>query len=338
MKRFSVVSGITAMVALAGCIPKGDNEFEGSVPTAENVALDVPASTQSALTAGDGTKLSALIGEEADSYRLTRAVTGLVNGATAVVLILVKTIVSFPPTTHHGDTAVWGPHAEPLDKNAWRLTVTRLEPHVFSWAFDGKPKTADDSAFVTILSGVHTRAVNGRGRPIENYGSGDFTVNWDKAQTLPDHDNAVGVATFTYSRVAPGAVTTIDVDFQGIKDDPPATELYNAIYRYTATPGAGGDLKYAAKRDYYPDPHPSNSALEDFTIHSRWQETGDGRTDYQLTNGDVATAGIAPVTVSECWDAAFLSQYRNVSYDPSLNWGVETSCSFPTASFLTPSL
>jgi hypothetical protein len=158
---------------------------------------------------------------------------------------------------------------------------------------------------------------------------------------LPEHDAAVGVATFTYSRVAPAAQTTIDVDFRGIKDDPPSIELYDAIYRYTATPGAGGDLKYAAKRDYYPDPHPSGSAKEDFTIHSRWQESGAGRTDYQLTGGDVATDGIAPVSVSECWATSFLSTYRNVSYDPSNpaeNWGTESSCSFPTASFLALSL
>jgi hypothetical protein len=240
----------------------------------------------------------------------------------------------------HGETAVWGPHSEPLDKNAWRLTVTRVDKHVFSWALDGKAKAADDSAFITILSGTHTRAVDGHDRPIENYGSGTFVVNWDAAQTLPDHDKAVGVATFTYARVSPAAVTTIDVDFKGIKDDPPSTELYNALYRYTATPGAGGELKYAAKRDYYPDPHPSNSALEDFTIHSRWQETGSGRTDYELTGGDVATApGImAPVTVSERWDVSFLSTYRNVSYDPSLSWGDEASCSFASAVFVSPSL
>ena len=339
MKRSSVVFRVTAMLAVGGCRIMDGNEFAGSTPTAENVALAVPAgSTQSALTAGDATKVSALIGEQADSYNLTYAVTHIVNGATGAILILVKTIVSFPPTSVNGDTAVWGPSYEPLEPNSWRLTVTRVEPHVFTWALDGKAKAADDSAFVTVLSGTHTRAVNARGVPIENYGSGTFTVDWDMAQTLPKHDNAVGVATFTYSRLAPGALTTIDVDFKGIKDDPPATELYDAIYRYTATPGAGGELKYAAKRDYYPDPHPSNSALEDFTIHSRWQETGAGRTDYQMTGGDVATAGIAPVTVSECWDLSFLSQYRNVSYDPSLSWGVETSCSFPNASFLTPSL
>ena len=337
MKRSSVVLSVTVALAMGGCRLM-DDDFAGSTPTAENVALDVPASKQGALTSGDGTKVSALLGEEAGSYQLTRAVTGIVNGATGLVLVLVKTIVSYPPTSVDGETAVWGPHSEPLDKNAWRLTVTRVEKHVFTWALDGKPKAADDSAFVTILSGKHTRAVNDRGRPIENYGSGSFVVDWDVAQTLPDHGNAVGVATFTYSRTAPGAVTTIDVDFKGIKDDPPATELYDAIYRYTATPGAGGDLKYAAKRDYYPDPHPSNSALEDFTIHSRWQETGAGRTDYQLTNGDVATAGLAPVTVSECWNTSFLSTYLNVSYDDAGDWGVETSCVFPAAAFLSPSL
>jgi hypothetical protein len=36
-----------------------------------------------------------------------------------------------------------------------------------------------------------------------------------------------------------------------------------------------------------------------------------------------------------------LSTYKTASYDPTnilLNWGDEASCSFPTASFLTPSL
>ena len=71
--------------------------FAGSTPTAENVALAVRRPARpGALTAGDGTTRSALLGEQADSYKLTRAVTGIVNGATGVVLLLVKTIVSYP--------------------------------------------------------------------------------------------------------------------------------------------------------------------------------------------------------------------------------------------------
>jgi hypothetical protein len=342
LSRLSVICGVSGMVALAGCGSIESNEFEGSTPTAENVALALPASgsSSSALTAGDGTKTSALQGEVADSYVLTRAVTGVVNGATGAVLLLVKTIVSYPPTTvdHDTDTAVWGPHSEPLARNAWRLTVTRMDRHVFSWKLDGKPKAADDGAFLTILSGTHTRAVDARGRRMENYGSGTFIVDWDMAQMLPDHDKAVGVATFTYSRLDPAAVTTIDVDFKGIRDeDPAATDIYDAVYGYTATPGAGGELRYVALRDYFPDPHPSGSAKESFTIHSRWKESGAGRTDYQLSGGDVSAA-IGTATVSECWDTGFLSQYKVVSYDPAMNWGVETSCVFENAVFISPSL
>ena len=273
----------------------------------------MPASTQSALTAGDGTTRSALLGQQADSYTLTRAVTGIVNGATGVVLLLVKTIVSYPPTSVHGDTAVWGPHSEPLDKNAWRLTVTRVEPHVFSWALDGKPKAADDTRVHHDPLG-HAHARRRRPRPSDR----ELRQRHVRRSTGTRRRRCPITTTRSASRRSPtrarrpAAVTTIDVDFKGIKDDPPSTELYNALYRYTATPGAGGDLKYAAKRDYYPDPHPSNSALEDFTIHSRWQETGTGRTDYQLTGGDVATAdhgaghGVrmlghrVPVYVPEC--------------------------------------
>ena len=51
MKRSSVVFSLTAMVAIGGCRIE-DGEFGGSTPTAENVALAVPATTQGALTAG----------------------------------------------------------------------------------------------------------------------------------------------------------------------------------------------------------------------------------------------------------------------------------------------
>ena len=345
LSRLSVFCSVSGMLALAGCAPMESSGFEGSTPTAQNVALDVPAggSASSALTS-PSMRSSALLGDEADSYKLTRGVTGIVNGATGAVLLLVKTIVSYPPTTRDAatDTAVWGPHSEPLAKNAWRLTVTRMDRHVFSWKLDGKPKAADDSTFVTILSGTHTRATDALGHRMENYGSGTFIVDWDAAQTLPEHDQAVGVATFTYSRLDPAAVTMIDVDFKGIHDeDNAATDIYDAIYRYTATPGAGGELRYAANRDYFPDPHPSNSAKESFTIHSRWMESGAGRTDYQLSGGDITAALAGTATVSECWDVSFASQYRVVSYDPTdptENWGVETSCAFENAIFISPSL
>src|SRR4029453_18902566 len=99
MKRFSVVGSLTAMLALGGCKMMDGGEFAGSTPTAENVALAVPASRNTQGAPTHATKVSALLGEQARSYQLTRAVTGVVNGATGLVLVLVKTIVSFPPTS-----------------------------------------------------------------------------------------------------------------------------------------------------------------------------------------------------------------------------------------------
>ena len=69
-------------------------------------------------------------------------------------------------------------------------------------------------------------------------------------------------------------------------------------------------------------------------MHSRWLETGAGRADVQLSGGDSPSATAAAATVNECWSEDFLSVYKNVSYDPTLSWGQEQSCTaFPTAAY-----
>jgi hypothetical protein len=333
MKRSLVLYGVSGLLALAGCAPTGADggAFAGSTPTDETVNLAIPAATAAAQQ--DGVRTSALLGEQADSYTLTRTVTAVVNTGTAWVLGLVKLIVSYPPTSVTGDhTAVWAPAPDPLAKKAWRLTVTRTAKHVFDWSFDAKKKTDPDSAFVTILSGTHTRAVDANDLPIENYGSGNFTLDWDAANTLPrevgETGNDVGVATFSYARLDPTSVTSINVDFNGVKDDNTG-EIHNAIYRYLATPGAGGDFKYGSKQNAYPD-NGVGTMQETLTIHSRWQESGAGRSDYQVVGGDL---GATVVTATECWDPSFASVFMSTSYDASKSWGAESSCAFPTAQY-----
>jgi len=336
MKRSLLVFGALGAVAAAGCHVIDGSEFAGSTPTSDTVALVVPGggttTTTSPLT-DTGVRRSALLGDKADSYKLTVAITDLVNGATVGVLVLVSTIVQYPPTTVDGDTATWGPYSEPLKANAWRLVVTRVQPDVFSWNLDGKPKTAADSAFVTVLSGKHTRAVDGAGHPMIGFGSGNFSVDWNAAATLPDNDGSTGTATFTYARVAPTADVTIDVSFHGVTDKSTG-EVFDAVYHYAATPGQGGDLQYGANQDYYPGPGPTGTAKETLSLHSRWQESGTGRTDIQVSGGDLATS-LGTQTASECWDASFASVYKMVSYDATQDWGTEASCSFPTAAYIT---
>jgi hypothetical protein len=331
MKRLTstcALVGLLAVLAGAGCRKADDEAFRAGVPTREAVSLHVagaPTDGSSGATTG------ALLGEKAGTYEVTRLVTAVVNGGTWAVLTLVKTVVSFPATSVSKDAAVWGPYHDALSLNTWRLTVTRVQPHVFSWVFEGKDKSLGDDAFLQIISGTHTAAVDAMDDPIEGFGGGTFTIDWDKAAMLPEHDKNVGVAAFTYSRLTTAATVTVDVDFTGIKDDKTG-EIFNAKYRYTSTPGQGGELRYAEDKDNVPGPGPTGTAKEHFTIESRWTEDGVGRCDLQDAGGDLGTT---VAHGSECWDNRFDSVYRYLDYpDPVGNWGAESACTaFPTAEY-----
>jgi hypothetical protein len=316
---------------MIGCKLDDGDEFRDGVPRRDTVALNVPGASASGALTAEGAVTSALLGEQADTYRTTRDITAIVNGGTYAVLTLVKTIVDFPATSVKGDTAVWGPHTEPLSPNTWRLTVTRLAPQMFHWLLEARAKAASDDAFLDIIEGTHTSALGPDGRPMEGFGSGSFTVDWNNAQMLPEHDATVGRATFTYARLSPAAVVTVDVDFKGIRDDKTG-EIHDAVYRYSATPGNGGDLKYASDQDFVPDPAMIDMAKEHFTVHSRWQETGAGRCDVLVTGGDLPALGIT-VNESECWDSNFASVFSVVSYDATKDWGAESSCAFTPAEY-----
>ena len=202
-----------------------------------------------------------------------------------------------------GETAVWGPYTEPLKANAWRLTVTKVAKHQFAWHLDGKPKASDDSAFVVVLSGMHTRAVDSVGHLLHGFGSGAFSIDWDAAATLPDarRQRRRGVVHLLAAGI-PAATVAIDVAFHGIMDKDRKGEIFDAVYHYAATRGAGGDLQYGANQDDYPGPGPTGTAKETLALHSRWQETGAGRSDVRVTGGDLAISPLVMATSSECWN------------------------------------
>ena len=341
MNRLSKVSALPFLYSAlslaglgAGCGKLDDvDEFRAGVPQHEDVALLFPGgdSAQAALTAtGTGVAQSALLNEKAEMYSMTRAITATVNGATLATLGLVKTITEFPPSSLGMDVAVWGPHTNALSPNTWRLTVTREAAGQFAYLMQAKAKTAADSEYLTILSGHHVVMDPGARRRVHlpSYGHGDFVVDWDAAQKLPEHDNNVGKAAFTYTRPSATAPATIDVVFTQIKDDETGM-LVDATYGYTETPGAGGTFQFGVTKNAIA----TTAALETLSVRSRWMQTGTGRSDIKLSQGDLGTL---EATSNECWDTNFLSVYRTNSYgDATKVWGAETSCAFATAEYAT---
>ena len=126
------------------------------------------------------------------------------------------------------------------------------------------------------------------------YGHGDFVLDWDAAQRLPEHDLNVGKAAFVYSRPSPTAQVDIGVTFTQIRDDDTGM-LVDATYAYAETPGAGGSFQFSVIKDAIA----TSAALETVSVRSRWLQTGAGRSDVKLTGGDL---GAAQATANECWD------------------------------------
>jgi len=327
-----------ALVTTAGACAKDDgDDFKNGVPQSQDVALVVPGagSGGSALTADGTTAIQGgLLGEQADFYKLTRDVTGVVNTATFSVLTLVKTVTNYPPTSVETDTAVWGPYTDPLSPNTWRLTVNRVAKGQFHYVLEGKAKTAGDTGYVTVLAGDHALADPAAHRRLNlpEYGHGNFLIDWNAAQTLPEHDDNVGTAAFTYSRDQATGNVAINVTFTQVKDRDKGKDtgmLIDAGYAYAAVPGMGGTFDFKLTKDFIT----TTAALETMSIRSRWQESGAGRSDVMLTGGDLATVP-APATASECWDSNFLSVYMTNSYgDATKLWGAETMCAFTPAMY-----
>lgn len=315
MKKLLLGAISLVLMTATACGADRAEEFRQGIPRAETVALVLPARTSQPLS-GEGTRRDGLEGQTSDFYRLTREVTVFVNGGTAAVLNLVARITTYPATTVANDSAVWGPHTDPLSPNTWKLTVSRTAPNTYSYRLEGKAKTEADSAYRAVLSGSHLAQG-------ENLGAGRFTIDWNLAHQLPEHGVHVGMANVTYSRPSLAGTTQVDAQFNQVNDARTGA-LLDASYRYASTPGQGGAFEFQSLSDLV-----TGAALETGNIKSRWQESGAGRADVQVTGGDVSS----PVTINECWDSSFASRYLHTSFSPALNYGAESVCAFATAEY-----
>jgi hypothetical protein len=305
-----------------------EEEFRSVLPTKELVEMKTPAQSGQALQSEAAVHAQGK-GDTSDFYKLTRGTTVMVNGGTLAVLGLIDTVTKQRPTTVTQDTAVWGPHTEALSSNTWKLTVTKASDRTYRYTVEAKAKEAADTAFVTVLSGSHTPAMDEAGEPMRGFGQGEFTLNWDTAQTLPEHDENVGSMTVKYSRQNETSVITVNAAFRQVRDSNDASKRVDADYLYASTPGQGGEFDFKMSQDWYKVI--GSTARENLTIKSRWQETGAGRSDVKLTGGDMQSEH----TATECWDTTFASRYLRTSFsNPEERYGNEAAdCVFTSAAY-----
>jgi len=304
-----------AVLALTACgLPIGNaDDFREASPSRQGIDIKVPANGQALESDEVGQIQQGLLGEQAAWYKTTRTVTVVVNTATAAILKLCESIVSYEPTTVTDDTAVWGPWTDSLSPNTYKFTVTKVA-NGYDYVLEGKGKTEDDSAFRKLLTGHHEPGAT------KKQGKGTFSVDWNKAAELPEHGNEIGSADFTYERNAQMDVT-VGVKFNQVADNDHPGKKVDARYAFAKKSGADGSFEFIV----------INGKAESFAVKSRWQDGGAGRSD---VNAKTATGAVLG-TIAECWGATFLETYYAESWNPNALQGKESDCVFATAEYST---
>ncbi len=323
----AVLAIFVAVGASACTLEKKDDvgAFREAIPQAEAVTVDGPdavAGESGSRSGGSGLMAEGQSGsgDPAYWYAWTREVRDGVNAVTAGVLGSVWYIVHTEPTEVAKDEAIWGPYTDALEPVTWRFRVTRVGEHTYDYVLEGRPKlSTSDGDYEAVLLG------RGYGKESERHGDGTFTVDLDTARKLDPlkHEGESGSVKITHD--LPRDVTTrlnalprvVTAELR------PEGEQYLTI-KSTANEDGTGRLDC----DAFVDIDDSKATTpEDVTIVSRWQNTGAGRADITIANGDLP-AGTELVTAVECWGADFTRVYYGDDVDFAPTEGDETACAY----------
>jgi hypothetical protein len=305
-----ITSSLTIAASLSlgafACVPPNDDVDPGirrALPTADDVKIELPENAQKA-TGDKG------LGDVAAWYVVTRDITRDLNGGTAWVLILVHTIVQFPPTSVDGDTYTWGPWGadDALEPAIYQLVVSDLHNGSYGWSLDGDSKLDDAERFETVISGTAwSEEVEGAG------GHGDFTIDFDAAERVNPIDNdGTGQVAIVYD------IPARRLELSAVDGES------SAEYSYEEAEDGSGNMTFSAHGDTEDD----GTLPEDAVVRSRWLPTGDGRADVRLSGGDL---GGNQVTASQCWDEHFGEVYYGDSAGFIPESGVEADCAYAQA-------
>lgn len=323
-----VVFGLAGLIALTstatGCTLKNDSsdEYRDPIPQSSDVALGVPGASQSTSTsasaAAAGLHLAggAAGGGYATYYVFTRDISAGVDFGTGVILAGVWAIVSQPATDISGNTATWGPGSgSALDPTVWRFQVKEIGDKEYDWELDGRPKASTSEAdFRAVIKG------HGYGKSRAEHRSGTFTIDNDAYQALePGFGHDTGTTKVDWDlRQYPA---TIHVELR-----PNPSSLGQNDIDVTHESDGSGEVDIAGKDDIAT---PKDGSLEDVVIHSRWNNTGAGRGDVQMSGGELTQT----VQASQCWSSTFSQTYYtdSVGYQPTE--GDASSCAFDQAKF-----
>ncbi|MDP2307206.1 MAG: hypothetical protein Q8P18_14365 [Pseudomonadota bacterium] len=277
-----------SLLSACGTFGGGSPYHEDLLPQEDRVRINLPVDSASAKDAETG--------EWARYYVLTRTVTEDVNGLITFVLGTVGYITTLEPQWSDTDSrqAVWGPYSDSgLDPVETGLWVTEEDDGSYSWAIFQLPKGGDmETEAIAIITGVVDA-----GSTRED-ASGVFQVDFTTASELDPGVALTGLFSveYTYDPVGGNAVAGFEDYGYAI-----GAERINALYAYSQDVEGAGTMDLAWLDDVN-----ATGVDEILAMRTRWESTGDGRSDAIVTGGDL---GADAVYASECWAGDFVTSY-----------------------------
>jgi hypothetical protein len=328
-KTIATLAGSAALLACTqGCtLQTGADRFREPIPAASDAALSVPGS-RAAGSSMQSVRLGSLRLQTGGSdntggagyatfYEFTRDVADGVDWATLAILGAVAAVTSTPPTAIDSRHAVWGPgRGSALDPVSWKLTVTESGAGAYDYVIAGRPHlSTSDADWRSILTG------HGYDKTSANHGSGHFQIDRDALHALDPVTNAgTGSVTIDYdARTYPATIAA------NVTTDDGTGSWFDVTV--THQQDGGGKVTISALGDIST---PKDGTNENVAETSRWNETGAGRADVEMSGGDLKTT---QVLASQCWSNAFVQTYYtdNVDYQPTA--GDPATCAFSQAQF-----
>jgi hypothetical protein len=216
-----------------------------------------------------------LLGETTVATSEIEAMATSLNASLESLLAWVDAVQGLPPTERDAESRVWGPHiADETGDLYWRVTIERVEPGRFAWAFALRVGVLGD--WVVFSSGDYLAGFD----PSESQGGFSYDLAPLQAVGLSEESGSVSVA----------------YDYIG------EHELYAAL----SQDGIMGDYWYreadGLSSVWFALPanvDETSQALEDHAVAAQWTGGGAGRLESLTTGGDL---GDLQVRYTECWD------------------------------------
>ncbi|MEL6342528.1 MAG: hypothetical protein AAFV53_05305 [Myxococcota bacterium] len=208
------------------------------------------------------------------------------NGFMATVesmLSWIDIVTAQPPNVRESDRRVWGPYPEELADFSWKLEIIRTEPGAYTWTFTRQ--RGGETVWIPFF----------RGESLTGYAAAESkgAFVYDASLITPlTGDDDFGQLEADYDFIGARRIDSI-------LTAPSGARSWYTLEQYEDTV----DLWFFTQMDL----EQNGSGLEDYEQSGRWLLSGAGRSDIEVTGGDL---GPIVGVITECWDDMGTVTYR----------------------------